>query len=130
MDGKEKRQIRSFAIALAVVLAILGSLPALKGREPIIWLYILSAIILVLGLFSPIILRPVFKVWMLIARAIGIFNTYLFLSLIFYLIFSPIGLILRILRKDFLDRNIEPNKTSYWKPSEEPESADEYFHQF
>lgn len=130
MEGEEKKQIRSFAIALAVVLTIFGSLPVIKGKSPIVWLYAIAVIAFGLGLGLPVVLRPVFKVWMLIAKALGIFNTYLFLSLIYILIFSPIGLVLRLLGKDFLDRKIEKGKPSYWKPYEEPKSTEEYYHQF
>lgn len=130
MEGEEKKKIRSFAIALAVFFASIGSLPIVNGKSPVFWLYAISVIAFGLGVGLPVVLKPVFKVWMFIAKALGIFNTYLFLSLIYIFIFSPIGLILRILKKDFLDRKIEKDKPSYWQPYEEPKSIEEYYHQF
>lgn len=127
---EEKKKIKNFAITLAVFLMIFANLPIIKGKSPFIWLYAISILILSLGIGSPLVLKPIFKGWMLIAKILGIFNTYLILSLIYILIFSPIGLTLRILRKDFLDRIIEKDKLSYWKPYEEPKNLQDYYRQF
>jgi len=130
MEPNEKRQVRSFAAALAVVLAVIASLPMLKGKQPILWLYLVSAVSLGLGLAWTAALKPLFRIWMAFARLLGTINTYLLLTLTFVLVFVPIGLFLRLIRKDFLDRKIEPNRSSYWQPCEEAEDVEEYFRQF
>jgi hypothetical protein len=75
----------------------------------------LTLLILPIVAFSPITLRPVFKLWLKIAHAIGWFNTQLLLSIIFILIFTPIGLVMRLLRKDPMKRKMLIEKT-YWEP--------------
>ena len=54
-----------------------------------------------------------------IAHALGWFNTRLILTVMFYLLFTPIGLVLRLLGKDLLNRKIEPNAETYWIDREE-----------
>ena len=77
----------------------------------------LTLLILPIVAFSPIILRPVFKLWLKVAHAIGWFNTQLLLSIVFILIFAPTGLVMRLLRKDPMKRKMLAEGT-YWEPYE------------
>ena len=77
----------------------------------------LTLLILPIVAFSPIILRPVFKLWLKVAHAIGWFNTQLLLSIVFILIFTPTGLVMRLLQKDLMKRKMLAEKT-YWEPYE------------
>ena len=77
----------------------------------------LTLLILPIVAFSPIILRPVFKLWLKVAHAIGWFNTQLLLSIVFILIFTPTGLVMRLLRKDPMKRKMLAEGT-YWEPYE------------
>lgn len=69
-----------------------------------------------------IFLKSVYAVWMKFASVLGIINVTLILSLLFYIIFTPIGLIIRLFGRDLLDRKIEKDKTSYWLKKEFPAS--------
>ena len=130
MEREERKQIRSFAIALAVVLAAIGSIPLTREKDPVLWCYLAAAASLVLGLACPAAMKPIFRGWMALARAIGTANAYILLTLLFVFVFVPAGILLRLIGKDFLDRRIEPHRSSYWQPCEEPESVEDYFRQF
>ena len=60
-------------------------------------------------------IEPVFQSWMKAAHFIGTVFTGLILFVLFYMVFTPVGVILRILRKDLLDQRIEPGKATYWQ---------------
>ena len=59
-------------------------------------------------------LLSIYKPWMKVAGAIGHVMTIVILSVLFYCIFGVVGIILRLLRKDILDRTIDVNRKSYW----------------
>ena len=70
------------------------------------------------GFLIPIILKPIYIGWMSFAIIIGWFMTRFILSLLFYLIVTPIGLITRVLGKDFLELKKEASNGSYWNQRE------------
>ena len=77
----------------------------------------ISFVLLPIVAFAPTILRPVFKLWLKIAHAVGWFNTQILLSIVFILIFIPIGLMMRLLGKDPMKRKMQ-EKGTYWEPYE------------
>ncbi len=112
---KEKRDIR------IVFLIFSGFFTFFAWRYyPSILSYVLLGLVLLLLpiiAFSPTLLRPVFKLWLKVAHAVGWFNTQLLLSIVFMLIFIPTGLIMRLFRKDPMKRKILAEGT-YWEPYE------------
>ena len=115
MANKEKRDIRIVFLIFSAIFGVIA-----WRHYPSIETYVLSGLSLVLlpiVAFAPIILRPVFKLWLKIAHAVGWFNTQILLSIVFILIFIPIGLIMRLLGKDPMKRKMQ-EKGTYWEPYE------------
>jgi ABC-type dipeptide/oligopeptide/nickel transport system permease component len=113
--NKEKRDIRIVFLIFSAIFGVIA-----WRHYPSIETYVLSGLSLVLlpiVAFAPIILRPVFKLWLKIAHAVGWFNTQILLSIVFILIFIPIGLIMRLLGKDPMKRKMQSEGT-YWEPYE------------
>jgi hypothetical protein len=112
---KEKCDIRIVFIIFSAIFEVVA-----WRHYPSILSYVLIGLVLVilpLMAFSPIILRPVFKLWLKVAHAVGWFNTQLLLSIVFILIFIPTGLIMRLFRKDPMKRKLLAEET-YWEPYE------------
>lgn len=61
-----------------------------------------------------VIFKPIYRSLVFISRIIGWVNTRLLLGAIFYIVISPIGLVMRILRKDPLNRKFDRARESYW----------------
>jgi len=129
---KDNKSVRSFSIALAVVLSGFGALSFYKGHpETATWLWSIAGGVLLLGLPVPKLIMPVYIGWMHVAHAIGWFNTRLLLTLLFYLILTPTALVMRVLVKDPLDRKLDRNADTYWKPHKKREDpAASYERQF
>jgi len=72
------------------------------------------------GLVLPTLLKPLFFVWMALARLLSIVNTHLLLALIFYTLFTLIGGVMRIVRYDPLDRKPSSGQATYWHRRETP----------
>tara|TARA_B100001094_G_C17708313_1_gene566063 strand:- start:47 stop:445 length:399 start_codon:yes stop_codon:yes gene_type:complete len=132
MQESSKSQLKSFALVMAVFLVCLaiGSwyLEVFWGIKVFASL---ALIFTILGLFAPILLKPVYSMWMLLARILAFVNTHFVLAFIFYTLFTFIGLILRLVRKDPLLREIENDLESYWDcPEQKRLPRDHYERQF
>ena len=76
-----------------------------------------GAALLALGLAEPALLRPVYRVWMGLAFALGFVMTRVILTAVFVGLVTPIGLLLRLFRKDLLGRRPDPEAATYWQPN-------------
>ncbi len=109
------RQLRKFALAMAVPLALIGGL-LLWRQSSYYWCFFLaSGLFLCPGLLVPALLLPLHKAWMSLAIIMGFVMTRLILLILFFLVLTPIALLLRLLRKDLLDLKFDRNSArSYW----------------
>jgi len=112
----DKKELRKFGITMFVALGLLGGLFFWRGRDYYTCFLILSAVFLFLGIAAPILLWPVHKVWMTLAVVMGWVMTRVIMTILFYLIVTPLGLIARLSGKDFLGVKIDRNAESYWIP--------------
>ncbi len=113
--NREKRDIRIVFLIFSAIFAVFA-----WRHYPSILSYVLMglvSIILPIIAFSPSILRPIFKLWLKVAHAIGWFNTQLLLSIVFIFVFIPTGLVMRLFRKDPMKRKMLVEGT-YWEPYE------------
>ncbi len=128
-----KKEIRTWALIMSVILIAVGAIQYFVWDHvrtaAVFW--VLSAIFLTSGLLFPFVLRPVYRGWLKFAAALAWFNTRLIMGLIFYLIFSPIGLILRLLRVDLIKQRWDSEAKSYWiKRPDDPFDPSRYEKQY
>lgn len=129
MLNRYNKPEKIFAAGLPVVWLILNFIFFRFNLDSVGYQIISALLILIELMFItvPSLYRSVFRGWTFIAKKIGQFNSYLILTLIFYLVFSPVGLLLRILRKDLLDQKINKGQASYWKNrSQSPPDLEQY----
>ena len=114
-EFNEKKHIRTFGFGLTVFLSLIGGVQIYKGHSGVaVYLFSAGFVALCVSLSFPIALKPIYKIMMFVAQLIGWVNTRLLLGIIFYTVFSPIGLFLRLIRKDLLDRKLDKNISTYW----------------
>ena len=110
----DKKDLKSFGVTIGIILLLIAGFLFYKDKESFqIFLYIAGTFI-GFGSIIPIILKPIYIVWMVFAVILGWFMTRVILSLLFYVIITPIGLVLRIFDKDFLDLKKQAVQGSYW----------------
>ncbi|MBL7131942.1 MAG: hypothetical protein ISS45_11190 [Candidatus Omnitrophica bacterium] len=109
-----KRELRQFGITIGIVLGLLGGLFFLRQKDYYSYLLIFCGTFLFLGLVAPTLLKPIQKIWMSLAIVIGWFVTRAILTVLFYLVVTPIGILARLVGKDFLDIKFDRNTDSYW----------------
>ena len=83
-----------------------------------------------LGFLRPEWLRFVYVGWMILAFPIGWTVSQVMLAVLFYGLFTPIGLVFRLMGRDPLERTRQPNRESYWEPKPTPTDLKRYFKQF
>ena len=110
----KKSDLRKFAITVGLILLIIGGLLFWKEKYSFQPILIIGIILLASGLAVPTILKPVYWVWMVFATILGWVMTRVILSVVFFLVFTPIGLISRIFGKQFLELNWDTSRNTYW----------------
>jgi hypothetical protein len=83
-----------------------------------------------LGLVKPRAVRLVFVGWMVVAFPVGWAVSHVVLGLAFYGVFTPVGLVFRLVGRDALGRRRHPAQESYWAPKPAASGAASYFRQF
>ena len=112
---------RNFGIVFSIVFLIIAIWPILNQNEIRIWSIIISLIFLILGLSNSKILSPLNKLWFKIGIYLGKIISPLIMGIIFFLLVTPTGLIMRLLGKDILNLKYN-NKKSYWIEKNDPKS--------
>lgn len=112
---KEKRDIR----VVFLVFSLLFSVVAWKNYPSNLSFTFAGLVVLLMILltFSPLLLRPVFRVWLKVAHFIGQVNTQVILTLLFYLVFTPYGFVMRLFGRDAMQRKLKSAGT-YWESFE------------
>ncbi len=110
----DKNELKKFGYVIGVALGLLALLLFWKDKSPAIYFAYIGGSIFFLGIVYPISLKPLYISWMSFAVVLGFIMTRLILSLLFILIFTPAGIVIRLLGKDPLNQKIEKQKSSYW----------------
>ena len=116
-----KSSNKNFGIVFFVVFLLIALYPLIISGEIRIWSIIISFIFLILGLLNSKILTPLNKLWFKFGIFLGKIISPIILGIIFFLVVTPIGLIMRLLRKDVLKLKYNNNK-SYWIEKSGPKS--------
>jgi len=109
----KKTSNRSFGILFFLVFLIISIWPIFYSGDVRLWSLVLSFLFLILGLFNSKILTPIKNIWIKLGEILGKFIAPIVMGLIFFIILTPISLLLRILGKDLLKTKFLKN-SSYW----------------
>lgn len=108
---------KSFGIVFFIFFFIISIYPVLYSEDIRIWSLIISFSFLVLGLMNSKLLTPLNRLWFKFGILLGKIISPIVMGIIFYLVVTPTGLILKIFKKDILNLKFNDNK-SYWKIKE------------
>ena len=105
---------RSFGIVFFLLFLILFLWPLTKGQDVKIWLLIISVIFLGLGLINSKLLTPLNKIWFKFGILLGKFISPIVMGIVFFLVVTPTGLIMRLIGSNLLALKKDNNKNTYW----------------
>ena len=121
MDDIKISSNRSFGIVFFVVFLLIALYPLINSGEIRIWSVVIASIFLVLGILNSNILLPLNKLWFKFGIFLGKIISPIIMGIIFFLVVTPIGLIMRLLGKDVLNLRYNDYK-SYWIEKTGPKS--------
>ena len=121
MDDIRIGSNRSFGIVFFVVFLIITLYPLLNNENIRYWSLLVSLVLLILGLLNSNILTPLNKAWFKFGILLGKVISPIIMGIIFFFVVTPIGLLMRILKKDLLNLKYNNDK-SYWIEKKEPKS--------
>ena len=123
MDQEKNRSSnKSFGIVFFLVFFLIATYPLFYGNDLRLWSLFVSFIFLILGLMNSKILSPLNRIWFKFGIILGKVFSPIVMGIIFFLVVTPIALIMRILRKDILNLKFNENDT-YWIDKKGPKSS-------
>tara|TARA_B100002051_G_C16483992_1_gene509484 strand:- start:161 stop:553 length:393 start_codon:yes stop_codon:yes gene_type:complete len=105
---------KSFGIVFFVVFALISIYPIINGGELKKWPLLIAVVFLILGIFKSNILTPLNKLWFKFGIFLGMIFSPIIMGIIFFLVVTPIAIIMRVLKKDILYLKKNNNKNTYW----------------
>ena len=112
---------RSFGIVFFIFFLVIALYPLIYRDDLRTWTLIVSLVFLTLGLLNSKILTPLNKLWFKFGLLLGKIISPLIMGIIFFIVVTPIGIIMRLLRNDLLNLKYTQKKT-YWIEKTGPKS--------
>ena len=123
MDHKDIKigSNRNFGIVFFIVFFLISIYPITQSGNLRVWSLIISIIFLILGILNSNLLYPLNKIWFKFGLLLGKFISPIIMGFIFFFVVTPIGLLMRLLKKDLINLKFNKNNT-YWIDKTGPKS--------
>ena len=113
----DKKRLRHFGLIVGGIFALIGLWPLLlRAQGPRLWALAFAVLLVVPALVLPRSLTHVYRLWMAASEALGWINTRVILSVIFYGLVTPTGIVMRCFGRDPMHRRFEPGVSTYRVP--------------
>ena len=105
---------RNFGLVFCIVFLIISLWPLIHGEQVRIWSSIISFVFLILGLMNSKLLTPLNKLWFKFGMILGAIVAPVVMGVVFFLVITPIGIFMKIIGKDLLNKKYDKKKATYW----------------
>ena len=122
MDDIKIGSNRSFGIVFFVVFLLISLYPLINQESIRSWSLTISIIFLILGLLNSRLLTPLNKIWFKFGIFLGKIVSPLVMGIIFFLVVTPTGFLMKLFKKDILNLKFKSNNKSYWIKKNGPKS--------
>ena len=110
----EKRELKRFGVIMGCILIAWGLIALWRGKSFYLCFFVAAPAPIAMGLIFPSVLRPLQLVMFIVYRSIMYLVTQLAMCVTFYLVFTSVGLISKLLKRDMLKQKIDRQCESYW----------------
>lgn len=108
------KDLRQFGLLVGSVFVVIGLWPTVfRSESPRLWAMILGSLLIALGTIAPQSLKQVHGGWMKVGHVLGSINTRIILGIIYYLLITPMGLVMRLMGKDPMRRTLAQGTDTY-----------------
>jgi len=111
----DRKGLRSFGLTTGAIVGVLFGLffPWVLERPIPRWPWVIFGVLALAGLAAPMALRPVYHWWMRFGLFMSRITTPLIMGIVFYLVITPMGLVMRLMGKDYMARRLRDQAVSY-----------------
>jgi len=107
--------VKKTGLTIGVVLILISLLLWYLGKTTFVYFSTIGGLFIILSMIAIPVLRPFHKLWMMLALAMGFVMSRVILTLLFYIVITPIGLLAKIFGKKFMPLRFDQNTTTYWE---------------
>lgn len=124
----KKHDLKVFALIWAGIFMVIGLLPLIKSGDMRVWSVIVSILFAIVAFVKPEILTQFYTIWTKVGEFIGGIISKIVMFILFYGLFTPVAIFLRLIGKDLLNKKIDKSQESYWIEREtQPQSMKNQF---
>jgi hypothetical protein len=110
----ETKQLRDFGLIVGGIFLLIGCWPIVFGAgHPRWWSVIVGGSLFTTGAIMPTVLGPIYRGWMFVGHILGWINTRILLTVIFYGLITPMGMIRRLMGRNTMGYQFEPQSNTY-----------------
>ncbi len=114
-----KKDLVTFELIWAFIFMVIALYPLIHSEAIRLWSVIVSITFILIAFIAPSLLTGFYKIWVKFGELIGGVISKLILLLLFYAIFTPVALVLKLLGKDLLHKRLDSKASTYWEEREE-----------
>lgn len=117
IDTSEK-SVKKTGITVGIVLIAISFLLWWIGKESFVYFSIIGGIFVILSYVAINVLKPFHKLWIGLSLVLGFIMSRVILTLLYYFVVTPIGLVAKIVGKKFMPLGFDKSATTYWEKRE------------
>ena len=110
-----KKDLRQFGLTVGGVLLIIGAVLYYFEKSSALYFIIIGGVLFLFAIIYPKVLKPLNKVWMGLAIVLGFIMSRIILTVLFYLVLTPISLLAKIFGKKFMNLKYDESAETYWE---------------
>lgn len=114
MKQPKQNDLKKFALIWSLIFLIVSIWPLFYSNEIRLWAVVIMLIFGAIAFLRPSLLNSFYKIWVKVGEFIGSIISKVIMAILFYGMFTPVALILRLLGKDLLGKKLDKNSSSYW----------------
>ena len=112
--GTDTKELRTFGLLIGAIFNLIGLWPlVVRGDDLRLWAVVLGSVLAICGVLVPGWLAPVHRGWMWVGHMLGWINTRILLSIVFYGLITPIGVVFRLSGKDTMRQSFSDTSATY-----------------
>lgn len=112
--------VKKTGLTVGVVLILISLLLWYLGKSSFMYFSISGGLLVILALIAIPVLRPFHKLWMMLALLMGFVMSRVILTLLYYVVLTPIGLLAKLVGKKFMPLGFDKNVPTYWEKRVNP----------
>lgn len=115
---KSDEAVKKTGLTVGVVLILVSLLLWYLGKTSFVYFSSIGGLFVIFSFIAIPVLRPFHKLWMMLALLMGFVMSRVILTLLYYLVLTPIGLLAKIIGKKFMPLGFDKSVTTYWEKRE------------